>query len=306
MGLFGKKKKEQESEAQKTLRDMGLPMNDVQEPKHQTRKDGVEQAKKGRISTIKKDQILEKMNDLRKELYSNPDFEGYSTQLEEIIGKFRKMQDNSNLAAMSVVDSFILKTITEATNYSYRGNYIAMGACIFNLDQYVSDRFLCGNYYTNPEFCKLKVARDKLYIEQQNLQSEYDNLEKRMAQLKLDSAKPGISKEAIARAAMDVKAEGARIKQLLDKAQTRIQALDKGIKEYRESDMNHGTLDFEDAFENIFETKRENEIKDATFDKYNEKLDQSNRKVSSAALNVNGDVLENDKPIEFDDDFFKL
>lgn len=310
MGLFGfGKKKEKMSETDKVFKDFGQQTNDIKAPA--TRKETKVATENIRIAQIKKEQLLDGLSALRKKMYSRPEFDGYINKLEDSIHKLRGMEDVANKAALSSVDNFILGSLNEAINYCNRGNYIAMGACIDIVESLIDDRFMAGDYYTDPEFCKFRLRRNQLYVEQQNQQSEYDKLEARMAQLKADAQNPNlrVSKESIVREASRIKAEGQRIKQLLDKLESNIQLLDKSIYEIKSHSITHATdnvFDMTNEIDKIIGLKRENEMDDATTDKLNEKLDQSHRKVSSNALNVNDGVITESTPIELTDDLFKM
>lgn len=310
MGLFGfGKKKEKMSETDKVFKEFGQQTNDIKAPA--TRKETKVATENMRTAQIKKEQLLDGLSALRKKMYSRPEFDGYINKLEDSIHKLRGMEDVANKAALSSVDNFILGSLNEAINYCNRGNYIAMGACIDIVESLIDDRFMAGDYYADPEFCKFRLRRNQLYVEQQNQQSEYDKLEARMAQLKADAQNPNlrVSKESIVREASRIKAEGQRIKQLLDKLESNIQLLDKSIYEIKSHSIAHATdnvFDMTNEIDKIIGLKRENEMDDATTDKLNEKLDQSHRKVSSNALNVNDGVITESTPIELTDDLFKM
>lgn len=310
MGLFGfGKKKEKMSETDKVFKEFGQQTNDIKAPA--TRKETKVATENMRTAQIKKEQLLDGLSALRKKMYSRPEFDGYINKLEDSIHKLRGMEDVANKAALSSVDNFILGSLNEAINYCNRGNYIAMGACIDIVESLIDDRFMAGDYYTNPDFCKFRLQRNKLYIEQQTQQSEYDKLEARMAQLKADAQNPNlrVSKESIVREASRIKAEGQRIKQLLDNLESNIQLLDKSINEIKTHSIIHSNdnvFDMTNEIDKIIGLKRENEMDQSTTDKLNEKMDQSHRRVSSNALNVNDGVINESTPIELTDDFFKM
>ena len=215
MGLFGKKKAKTDA-ADEMFKQFGQETNDIKAPA--TRKEGKEQVQSAQIAEVKKDQLMDRFNYLRKMMYQHSDFDEYSNRLEDIIVKLRQMPDNENVRARSSVDNFIVNSLKEAVNYCNRGNYIAMGACIDIIDGLVDDRYQCGDYYLDPNFIKFKIQRNKYYIEQQNQQSAYDKLTERMKKLQADANNPNlhVSKENIARQAMQIKAEGKRIQTFLD------------------------------------------------------------------------------------------
>lgn len=312
MGLFGfGKKKKQTNAADEVFKQYGLETNDAKSPEKQTRREAAEAVANARESQNKKDNILERMNSLRKLLYRKPEFDRYSALSEECIQKLKGMPDNANKAAMASVDNFLLAAANEAVNYANRGNYIAMGSCIDIIDSLVNDRFQCGEYYTDPQFCRFKLERNRFYVEQQNQQSEYEKLEKRMAQLKEDAQNPDLklSKENIAREAMRIKSEGQRIRARLDKLEAQMQLLDKSLNEIISHSTAHahdGLFDLQGEMDDILAMKRENEHDESMVDKLNEKMDESHRKVSSAELGVNEDALGQSGSVELSDDLFRM
>lgn len=313
MGLFGfGKKKETKSETDKIFEQFGSATNDVKPPEKQSRKEAAALASDARVSQVKKDQLLEKLSALRKIMYTRPEFDNYISAVEDATVKLRGMADNVNKAAMSSVDNFLLGAINDAINYSNRGNYIAMGACMDIIDGFIDDRFQCGNYYTDPKFCKFKLQRNQLYVEQQNQQSAYDKLERRLAKLKADYQNPDLhlSKESIAREVTRIKEEGQRIKARLDKIDAQMSVLDKSLAEiinYSITHSNDNVFDIRDELDDILAIKRENEQDDGFTDKMNNKLDESHRKIASSSLGVNDDALDvSSAPSKLDDDFFNM
>lgn len=307
MGLFGKKK-EKISETKKVFDEYGVGTNEVQVPA--TRKQTRSNAEQQRTSQIKKDQLLEQLSALRKKMYNNPDFDRYTDMLEEQITKLKGMEDNSNKQALESVDGFILAALREATDYCNRGNYVAMGAVIDNLEGFINDRYRCGNYYTDPKFCKFKLERNRLYVEQQAAQSQYDKLVARLEQLKADMHNPNlhISKENIVREATRIKEEGQRIKRQLDEYESRIGLLDKGLDEIQSSNsISSSEFDIVDEFDDVIGLKREHEDKQTIVDKLNDKMDESHRKISASSLNVNEETINSrNRTTEVSDDFFEM
>ncbi len=307
MGLFGKKKNNVNA-TDEVFKQFGQETNDIKKPA--SRKEGKMQAQAAQTAQIKKDQLLDGLATLRKKMYQRPEFDDYTTKLEDAIHKLREMDDSDNLRALSSVDNFILNSLREAVNYCNRGNYIGMGACIDIIEGLIDDRYLCGSYYADPQFCKLKIRRNQLYVEQQNQQSAYDKLAARMAKLQADASNPAlhVSRESIAREAMRIKEEGQRIKSLLDKIEANIQLLDKGINEVMSHSIAHSAdaaFDITDEISGIMEIKRENEMDDTTVGKLNEKMDESHRTISSSALDVNENAFSEDS-FELSDDIFKM
>ena len=310
MGLFGKKKVK-ESESDQLFKQFGGETNSVKTPQKQTRKQAVQNAAAAHVSAVKKDQLLEKISLLRKNMYAHPEYDGYVEKLEETTRTLKSMPDNVNKEAMGVVDNFLLGALNDALNYCNRGNYIALGACLDNIDGFVSDRFQCGSYYTDLKFQKFKLERNRLYIEQQNYRSEYARLEARMEKLKADAANPALhlSRDHIAMEAQDIKAQGAKLKSSINNIGDRIKLLDKAIGEIREHSIAHANdsvFDLNGEMDDVLSLKRENEHDAAFTDKLNEKMDESHRKVSASALDINGDVFESNTPIELNDDLFKM
>lgn len=181
MGLI--RKKEKISETDKVFKEFGNETNDVAPAGKQTRRQAAAAAAEVKVSQVKKEQLLDRMGALRKILYARPEFDGYLIRLEDAIRRLKGLADNVNKQAMSVIDNFLLASLNDAINYCNRGSYVAMGACIDNIENFIDDRFQCGSYYTDPKFCKFKLQRNRLYIEMQNQQAERDKLERRLSQL---------------------------------------------------------------------------------------------------------------------------
>lgn len=312
MGLFGfGKKKKETNETDEIFKQYGMETNNVKPPERQTRREAAEAVADARASQSKKDNILERMNNLRKTMYRRPEFDSYAASLDELIQRLKGMADNTNKAAMNSVDNFILASVNDAINYANRGNYIAMGACIDIMDGFINDRFQCGAYYTDAKFCRFKLERNRFYIEQQNQQSEYAKLERRMEKLKEDAKNPalGLSRENIAREAMRIKEEGQRIRKRLDALESQIQILDKSLGEIISHSIVHAhdsMFDLQGEMDDILAMKRENEQDEAVADKLNEKLDESHRRVSSSSLGIDDDLAEQRGPVELNDDLFKM
>lgn len=307
MGLFGKKKKNVDA-TEEVFKQLGQQTNEITRPA--TRKESKAQVQAMQTAQIKKDKLLDGLSVLRKKMYQRQEFDDYTTKLEDGIRKLREMDDSDNVRALSSVDNFILNSLQEAVNYCNRGNYIGMGACIDIIDGLIDDRYLCGSYYADPRYCKLKIRRNQLYIEQQNQQSAYDKLVARMEKLQADAKNPSlhVSKESIAREAMRIKAEGKRIKGLLDKLEANIQLLDKSIGEVESYDSVHaadGSFDITNEISEVMEIKRENEADDTTIEKLNEKMDESHRNISSSSLDVDENAFGEDS-FEISDDMFKM
>lgn len=102
MGLFGfGKKKKQTNAVDEVFKQYGLETNDAKSPEKQTRRESAEAAASARESQNKKDNILERMNSLRKLLYRRPEFDRHSALLEECIQKLKGMPDNANKLVLS-------------------------------------------------------------------------------------------------------------------------------------------------------------------------------------------------------------
>lgn len=305
------KKKEKVSETDKVFKDFGKETNDVKPQGAQDRKATSASAAEKRNAQIKKDQILERLTLLRKELFINPEFDAYSLKLEDMIGKLKRMSEGVNKTATSVVDNFILDAVNEAINYCNRGNYVAMGACMDNIEGFIEDRFQAGSYYTDKEFCELKLQRNSRYVEMQNQQSARSRFEKRLDELKANYHNPNlhISKDSIVREVNRIKEEIRNIDGIINSLESQIKIYDKAITEIKMRTITHSNddvFDITDKIDNIIETKRENELDAEAFDRFNEKISESHRRVSSSSLIVNDDVSTSDSSEELDDDFFKV
>ncbi len=300
MGLFGLgKKKTSESETDKVFKQFGSETNELKSPANQTRKQAVANARDERTSQQKKDQILERLASLRKSMYSNPAFDRDVNRLEDEIVKLKNMADNVNKNAMGVVDNFILNTANDAINSCNRGNFVAVGAYVDLISNYINDRFQCSDYYTDPTFCKFKLERNRLYVESCNLDAVSAKLQSRGRELLADYKNPAMAsyQRSIFSELNRIKEELGRLESQKNNIEAQTKIIDKAINEIETHSRTHGNdnvFNLQDELDDVVALKRENEMDESSFDKMNDLISTSHRHVSANTLNVNDDVCNAD------------
>lgn len=310
MGLFGKKKA-QKDEIDILLEQNKMKKNEAVVPGKEKRRDMKAMAQNERQSNIKKEQLEEQLKQLKKKMYSLPNSDREIDKLDGIIRQLKDSGDNSNLKAMQVVDSFILKSIEEAYNHCLRGNLNALDSAIYDIDELVSDRQSSSACLTNPKYIEFKLEKNRLNFEQQRQESNLRKMSERLAELGADYNDPAKvhSRESIARKAKSLKDEAQRTKSLLDKIEARISVIDRSMGVIEEESINKGenNFDLSGKMDSVLETKRENEFEESSIDKFSEKLNESHRNISSSALNVNDETeSSSNAPTTLSDDFFKI
>ena len=230
---FGKKKEQPVNEADADFKAFGKETNEIKTDARMSRGDAVKQAEAQRRSEQLKDNLLEKLAGLRREVNAIPDFDEYYDILEEAIGNLKKMGDNTDKSTMAAVDNFIIDAVNEAANYIFRKDYIALGASIENINQLINDRFRCGNYYKNSDYRNIKLRRGRVYVEMQRQQSLMDDLEHSMKRLEQSYKKPNstLTREAVARKAQQIREQKERIKSKLDNLEEQLRTFDIAASE---------------------------------------------------------------------------
>jgi hypothetical protein len=312
MGLFGfGKKKQTETETEKVFKEMGYETNDGKAPERQTRAQAKVSVENAKVAQVKKDNLLERLGELRKKMYGNPNFDDYVTKLEDSIYKLKSMRDSNDVQAMSSVDSLMLAEIDAAIDDCNTGNIIAIDASIDNIDGYINDRYNGGVYYKDPQYCKFMVERNRLKKEMKRCENEFDTLEKRRVNLINAYNDPSrhLNKDTVGRELLSINEKKKQINESIERINGRFKVIDKSLHEIKDKLTIHGNdalIDLDNEMDSVIEAKRENEHDESAYDKYNEKLSESNRKVSASALGVNDQDYGASTTTQFDDDLFKI
>lgn len=294
MGLFGKKKKENLIEDFENFNMQSF--NDDKKSRKETR----EEIKDTNIGNGRKNAILNKLNELRRKMYNIDGFEDFADSCERIMSKLKQMDDNSNRAAMEVIDNFIINSLKECEHYCFSNNYVGANSCMFVIENFVNDRHICGPYYTNKNYIKMKLIHNKYYIELQNQQSKYDDLHATTSNLMEQYNNPNskVNKSAIEREFNRNKEKLKGIKTLIGKLDKTLSLLDKSLLTYEQNSINHefdSEFDIITEMEDVLEIGNNNDY--ATIDKLANKLEQINNKVIASDVNVDTGILHSNNDV---------
>lgn len=296
MGLFGKKKKENLIEDFENFNMQSF--NDDKKNRKETR----EEIKDTNIGNGRKSAILNKLNELRRKMYNIDGFDNFADSCERIMTKLKQMDDNSNRAAMEVIDNFIINSLKECEHYCFSNNFVGANSCMFVIENFVNDRHICGPYYTNKNYIKMKLIQNKYYIELQNQQSKYDELHKTTSNLMNEYNNPNskINKSAIEREFNRNKEKLKGIKTLIGKLDKTLSLLDNSLLTYEQNSINHEfdkEFDIISEMEGVLEIGSINNNDYATIDKLANKLEQINNKVIASDVNVDTGILHSNNDI---------
>ena len=311
MGLFGfGKKKDKGNEVDQVFKNFGAGTNEVKTPAQQTRKQQQAAADAMRTSEVKKDQLLEKLGELRKFMYTNPDFDEYMTRVEDAIGKLKRMPDNQDKLAMSAVDNFMLQAIGDGINYCNRGSWVGMSACLDIVEELINDRFTCGAWYKDPKYCECRLTENKIYVEIKNLEAQLNTINTTGRKLKEKYADPRFATQqaSIANEMMSLKEKKEMINQRiaeLSKKKGLMQKMMNEIEKQVSTRVEQEHFDVQDNFDDIMMAKAENDANVSAIDKMSDRLSQSKVKLSDSSLSIDGGMLEEDEqkaaPIDLND-----
>lgn len=299
MGLFnwGKKKKTQGQEINEAFAAFGAETNEVKQPGKESRKETAEKAEKQRQASIKKEQILEKMNALRKTLYGNPSFSDHCNTLEDAIDKLKHMGDNADIDAMASVDNFMLKAITDGINYCNRNNWVGMGACLDIIGELINDRFSCGAWYKDPEYIKARLTSDQIYVEIKNLESRITTLKERGATLKEKYVDPrfkaqmgSIGNEMVS-IQNEIKSLGLRIENL-NKENTLLKQTLGAIETRVSNELRDQQFDIQEQVDGVMEMQAEANARNYAIERMNDKLNSQSARHTDSNLTVDATMGE--------------
>lgn len=242
-----------------------------------------------------KEIILDGLKQLAHKMYTNNELYEFAVELETIIGKFKDMSDSNNPSAV-IIDNFIYGSLKEAENYYNRGNYIAVMSSVSILKDFINDRFVCGDYYTNKTYQKLKVMHNKIYMHCQNLHSKYDELRKNTEKLmnKYNSDSLNIDKNHLYSEFSRNKEELKLMKSNNAKIDKTLILLKKSLQNIEINSTNHlfdDNFDLLDEMDKVLEISNTTTFDFAQIDKLNNKLDEINRKGTENDISISGDIV---------------
>ena len=312
MGLFNKKKKE--SHVADILAQNGYEMNDGKLPEQQKRKDAVAASNRKRESEQKKAHIDETFSKLRHSLMMTDGHEDQAMRVQEMISKFHRMEEIGDKEALLSVDALILGTARSVADQCNRGNFLGVEDYLNVLEGYLNDRAsdqLCY-YYKDEKFLKFTAEKNRYAVLLKVREAELMQKHREMEQLKAYANDPTkkIPTEMVVRKASQIKQNVEEIKRGISDAENKLAMLTKSLEQIKanlDHNANKSNFDMTTDMEDIFETKRENEMDSSMTDKFNSKLDEINKKVSSNNLIVNDNSFSSsNQPVELSDDLFRL
>ncbi|MBR2903039.1 MAG: hypothetical protein IKC37_00145 [Clostridia bacterium] len=300
MGFFDKfKKKNKVSETDAVFKQFGAETNEVKTPQKQTRKQAQEQAEAARISEVKKDQLLERLSDLRKRIVTSNDntIASYAGRIEDLYAKLRRASDNHDKEAMAVVDNFILRAITDGTNYCNRNSWVGLSASLDVLEDLISDRYDCRPYFKDPQYCKCRLMEDSLKVQNKELEAKIKSINQRGAALRVKYNDPQYKAEqtSIANEMVGLKEERERNEKRIQENNQKINLAAKMRSEIErsvENKVEENQFDFETQFDDVYAKQRESDMKISSIGKMNERMDTSTVKYTDSSLGVDASTDE--------------
>ena len=127
-----------------------------------------------RDSAMKKDKILEEMQDVYKSIMRSNELCTFDQELMDCIMKLKSMPDNQDLESMQSVDNFILSALKDARNYVNRNSLVGLSACVDIIKTLINDRFQCGAYFKDTDYIKYRLQSNQIYINIKNQEAELE------------------------------------------------------------------------------------------------------------------------------------
>lgn len=299
MGLFnwGKKKKTQGQEIDEAFAAFGAETNEVKQPGKESRKETAANAQAARLAEVKKEQLLEKMNELRKALYGNPNFNDHSLRLEDAIAKLKRMADNADKVALNAVDNFMLQAINNGINYCNRDSWVGMGACIDVIENLINDRFQCGEWVKDPQYIKARLTADKIYVEIKDLESRIASIQERGASLKekYNDPKFKAQQQSLMNEMLRLKNERETLTVRINNLTKENEAMQRILSETEtrvSAEIRARQFDLQNEADNAIEMQRENEARNYATERILDKFNTSTARHTDSSLTVDGSLGE--------------
>lgn len=308
MSIF-KKKKDPVEEMKNTLKGYNM---ETEKQVPTSRSASVKVAKEAKDSQRSKDELLEKLTDLRKIIWGNSAFDKYVDKIEEICDTLKDINDNPNKAAVLAVDSLLMENISAAVACCRKKAGVALGATLGAIEELIGDRESCGNYYTNDKFIKTKKeildSNKNLQIQKANLK----RLQKEAESLKADyeAATSKADKEEIIGRVAEIKSETAGIRNTISLLSDKITLLKDNLNKIMADCATDSIIgyDIETDTDAALEAGASADDKHNIYTKLHDKHSVSHRSVSSSELGVDGGSLESssNSPAEVNSDYFDV
>lgn len=296
MGLFNRKNKNtKQKQLSAIFKEQGYTVNTGKAPEPMTRKEAkvaqVAQQEQG----TRKDVILNELNKLRKEMmYAGGGFETLIDDVTSMQELVRRVDEGTDKAALTSVDSLLLEVIKNANSHCRRGNFYAVRASMRIIKGYIIAREKASPYYANPDYIAAQLEYDSKYVEIEMLNMEREQLSAEAKQLPFYVSQGYIpEREAVKRAA-ELKAAALKIDDQVAHYTNRTQVLADIMNELKKDRViNTGTFDMQAAANQALTIKRNNEYDSTTNDKLHVELNTSHKKVLASTLAVDDSVMDN-------------
>ena len=238
--------------------------------------------KEGISNKQTKEDIINKVNDLRKRMRMHPDFEKYADKLLEMNNDFISMSETNNPSTI-VIDNFIYASLIELENHFNRKNSVAIRIILDTIKQYFDDRFQSGQYYQNKDYQRIKVMYCKISIENETKISQVAAIKARCLEF---ANEYNISKNTNLLNKINSGREQIKmINGFVDRYEKTLRLLEKAIFNIEQTATMHqldNQFDFLAEMEDIISKANLNAADFAVIDKLNNKIDEASRKYAAA------------------------
>lgn len=291
MGLFGRKK--QKSVEEKFA---GHGMTGFQTTENRSRKTVLQDIKEGRASTSRKDEILNRLNDLRKKMLYTANYDSQSEAIEEIISKLKSSSEGRNPKVKNIIDHLLVNEVLNCENYFNRNNTAAVFVSLNNLAELVDERLSCEAYFENEEFLDALLLKNEALLSLENVRSRKERLKKEHREWVTLYNDPNYlgDKSVLYSRVQQNKKDRELLDNEIAKLETNIEAYQNVLSTFRSHATNNNdrTLELrEDLIEKGLETAQENEHIYTSTNKSLEKFDSIRTSSSVKNTKVNQDLV---------------
>ena len=289
MGLFGKKRKNEVADFEAELNN---GKDDLFGTETKDKKVAKIEAAIDSKADMRKQKILEALNLLRQKMYRTDGFDNFGERCQELMSKLKLMEDNPNQKAVVAVDTLMMRQIKVLSDHCSRKNVIASFSTLDVIESYINDRGLCGAYYANPAYVRLKESQSKLYLDTQAKYAKIKQLSNQNIKLveMYNDPKYAADRVQILNTLNGNKEEIDLAKALVERYTTTESLIKKSLSTFEENAVNAdlgNEYNFLDEIDNILEMAGNNNVDFATIDKFNNKLKTTMEKTLPSKLVVN-------------------
>jgi hypothetical protein len=308
---FGKKK-ETKSATQETLENRGYVINSGVTQKKQSRGEDNRKAQLAKESQVKKNNLIERLVDLRKRMINNSEFSNEIDQLDEAINNLRTLPDGDP-EAMIAVDSLLIAEINSAISDCNKKSWVSLTASVENIVNFINDRMEGGSYYTDPQYCDFMIEKNRLDKEYKKQKYLKEVKEKRRVEIinALNDPSRHLTKDSVADELMEIREDKQEIDETMASIKNQLDVIKQSLKQIKKKNIAHADdskFNLDDRMDDVRATKSENEHDFAKHQKYKEMLSQNNTKFSAGSMSINNDNYDTNAATakQYDDDLFKL